>query len=792
MSPPRIDTAGAAQSTTPLRGRVGTPLPHESAHLHVRGEARYTDDIPEPITTLHAAIGMSQRAHARVRSLDLEPVQTADGVVCVITADDIPGANNFGNLAEDDPILADGLVQCTGQPLFAVAATSVRAARRAARLAVVDYEDLEPIFDIDTALERQSFVLPSKVLARGDAETAIAGAPHHLRGRFRFGGQDHFYLEGQIALAVPQEGGDMLVYSSTQHPGDVQQFVSRALARTAKDVVVQCRRMGGGFGGKETQASLFAAIAALLAHHSGRPVKLRLDRDADMVMTGKRHAFRVDYDVGFDALGVIQGLDFTFASRCGMSADLSGPVNDRAMNQADNAYFLENVRITSHRCKTNTVSDTAFRGFGGPQGVLAIEWVMDEIARTLGIDPLDVRRRNFYGVGERDVTHYRMKLQDNLLHEIVPGLEKSSDYHQRRREIDEHNACSPFQKCGLALTPLKYGISFTTTHLNQAGALINIYTDGTVQLNHGGTEMGQGLFTKVAQVVAEELRIDIDRIRCTASDTSKVPNASETAASTGSDLNAMAARVAAQELKQRLTDFLAKETGVDAAEIEFRDGHVIAGDERLSFAELARRAWFNRVSLSATGFYKTPKIHYDRETMSGRPFYYFAYGAAVAEVVVDVLTGEYRVLRADVVHDAGRPLNPAIDKGQVEGGFIQGMGWLTTEELWWNARGELKTHAPSTYKIPVASDVPEVFNVELLRNGRNVEPTIHRSKAVGEPPLMLANCVFFALKDAIAAVGQHRLSPRLSGPATPEEVLLSIENLKERLAIQDRGRAHPV
>jgi xanthine dehydrogenase large subunit len=763
-----------------LKGGVGTPEPHESASLHVSGEAEYTDDLPEPKGTLHVAFGESTRAHARIKSIDLTPVRDAPGVMAVLTAADIPGLNDMGGIQRDDPLLTDDLVQFVGQPIFAVAATSVEAARRAALKAVIDYEDLEPILDVDTALEKGSFVLPSVGLSRGDAIEAIAAASHRLQGRFRIGGQDHFYLEGHIAFAVPKEGGGMLVYSSTQHPGEVQHAVGHALGVAAKDVVVECRRMGGGFGGKETQPARFACIAAVLAKLTGRAVKVRPDRDADMVITGKRHNYRVDYDVGFDDQGEVQGIELILASRCGMSADLSGPVNDRTVFHADNAYYLGNVIINSHRCKTNTVSNTAFRGFGGPQGMMAIEYVMDEIGRYLNVDPLDVRKQNFYGIGERDVTPYQMKVEDNLLMEIVPALEKTADYRARRREIEEFNSKSELLKRGIALTPVKFGISFTATHYNQAGALIHIYTDGTVHLNHGGTEMGQGLFTKVAQVVAEELQIGIDQIRCTASDTSKVPNASATAASSGSDLNGMAARAAASTLKERLTRFAAEEYEVSADEVVFRDGEVHAGENRLTFAELANRAWLGRVSLSATGFYRTPKIHYDRSTLSGRPFYYFAYGAALSEVVIDVLTGENKVLRVDILHDVGESINPAIDRGQIEGAFVQGMGWLTMEE------------APSTYKIPVASDVPEQLNVTLLPTGRNVEPTIHRSKAVGEPPFMLAISVFHAIKDAVASVGEYRLSPRLDAPATPEEVLLAIEKLKRRLVDAESGQVRDV
>ncbi len=760
---------------------VGKSLPHESAQLHVTGEARYTDDIPEPIGTLHAAIGISEKPHARIRSIDLEPVRQAPGVVAVVSAGDVPGHNDIG-IRDDDPIFADGLVQYVGQSVFGVAATTIEAARRAAKLAQIDYEELEPVLDIDSALEKQSFVLPTVVVDRGNARKAIDAAEQRLRGRVRLGGQDQFYLEGHIAFALPREGGDMLVYSSTQHPGEVQLVVAHALAKEAKDVVVECRRMGGGFGGKETQPALFACIAALLATKTGRPVKLRPDRDHDMIITGKRHGYRIDYDVGFDDRGRIEGIEFTLASLCGMSADLSGPVNDRTVFHADNCYYLDNVSITSHRCKTNTVSNTAFRGFGGPQGMFAIEYVVDEIARHLDLDPLDVRKANFYGIGERDVTPYQMTVEDNILHELIPELEESSDYRERRREIDAFNADSEYLKRGIALTPVKFGISFTATHYNQAGALIHLYTDGTVLLNHGGTEMGQGLFTKVAQVVAEELGIDVERIRCTASDTSKVPNASATAASSGSDLNGMAAQAAARTLRERLTAFAAETHGVPPEAVSFAGGKVQVGDAELDFAELVKDAYMARIGLSATGFYRTPKIHYDRETMTGRPFYYFAYGAAASEVMIDLLTGEYRVLRVDILHDVGKSLNPAIDMGQVEGGFIQGMGWLTTEELWWNPAGELKTHAPSTYKIPVAGDLPDVFNVRLLPSGRNNEPTIHRSKAVGEPPLMLAISVFHAIKDAVSSAGDHRLSPRLDAPATPEEILDALEELRRRLA----------
>ncbi len=758
-----------------MAGRaVGRALPHDSAHLHVSGRAAYTDDLPEPRGLLHVALGMSSVAHASVRAIDLSPVLAADGVVATCTAADIIGENNYGSIIKDDPLFADGLVQYIGQPLFAVAATSVDAARKAARKAVVDYDELEAILDPLTAVAKKSFVLPSETLVRGDPDAALADSPHRLQRRVTLGGQDQFYLEGHIAMAIPQDDGGILIYSSTQHPDEVQSIVAHATRREAKDIVVICRRMGGAFGGKESQAALFGCIAALAADKTGRPCKLRLDRDDDMIMTGKRHDFVIDYDVGFDDKGRILAVDFEFASRCGMSADLSGPVNDRAMFHCDNAYYLENVRVLSHRCKTNTVSNTAFRGFGGPQGMFAIEYVVDDIARHLGKDPLDIRRRNFYGKNERNVTHYQQVIEDNVIDELFTALLASSDYENRRAEIRDFNAGSKVLKRGIAITPVKFGISFTSTILNQAGALVHVYKDGTVQLNHGGTEMGQGLYIKVAQVVADELGIGIEKIRITAADTSKVPNASATAASSGSDMNGRAAQKAAAKIRKRLTALAAHEYGVSEAEIDFRDGKAYVADRILEFRELTHLAWLNRISLSATGFYRTPKIHYDRTTFSGRPFYYYAYGAAVTEVVVDTLTGENRVLRTDILHDCGDSLNPAIDLGQVEGGYIQGVGWLTSEELWWDEKGALGTHAPSTYKIPTCSDLAPDFRVELTENLANREKTIYRSKAVGEPPLMLALSAFLAIRDAIAEGGAL---PALDAPATPESILRTLRGV---------------
>jgi xanthine dehydrogenase large subunit len=757
-------------------------MAHDSAHLHVTGEALYIDDLPEPQGLLHAAIGVSSQAHARLTSLDLTSVHEAPGVVAVVAANDIPGTNDYGAVVADDPIFADTRVEYVGQAIFAVAARTEQQARRAARLAAIDYESLPAIHTPEAARDQASFVLPTETLARGNATKALETAPHRLQGTLSIGGQDQFYLEGQIALAIPQEDGAFLVYSSTQYPSEVQQKVAHALGLSAHRVTVACRRMGGGFGGKESQPALFACIAALLAAATKRPVKLRLDRDDDMIMTGKRHDFVATYDVGFDDGGRLQGLALELASRCGMSADLSGPVNDRAMFHCDNCYYLPHVAITSHRCKTHTVSNTAFRGFGGPQGMMVIEYVIDEVARYLGVDPLEVRKRNFYGIGERDMTPYAMRVEDNIIEALVTELEHCADYQTRRREIDAFNAVNPVCKRGIALTPVKFGIAFTATHLNQAGALLHVYTDGSVQLNHGGTEMGQGLFTKVAQVVAEELQIDIDRITTTATDTSKVPNASATAASSGADLNGKAAQAAARTIKARLTAFAAEHFDLQPAQVIFRNNRVYLGAQSVSFAELVELAYFARVSLSATGFFRTPKIHYDRNTLSGRPFLYFAYGAAVSEVIIDTLTGEYQVSRVDILHDVGNSLNPAIDRGQIEGGFLQGMGWLTSEELWWNADGALQTHAPSTYKIPTCHDWPADVRLSFFEAGGNREDTVYRSKAVGEPPLMLAISVFHALKEAIASVAEARISPYLNAPATPEAVLMAIEEVKCRSA----------
>ncbi|HEX8664368.1 MAG TPA: xanthine dehydrogenase molybdopterin binding subunit [Beijerinckiaceae bacterium] len=757
---------------------VHRALPHDSAVKHVQGTAEYVDDIREPEGTLHVAVGLSPKARGRLVGLDLEKVRTAPGVVAVLTAADVPGKNDVSPAFGDDPLFAAEGISFHGQALFAVAAQTRDAARRAVRLAAVEIAAEAPSVTVEDALAKAETVLPDYAFGEGDAEAAIAAAPHRLEGSFRVGGQEHFYLEGQAALAVPGEDGSMHVFSSTQHPTEVQHVVARVLGLPDAFVTCEVRRMGGAFGGKESQATQWAALAALAARVTGRPCKVRLDRDDDFVLTGKRHDFRSDWRVGFDAEGRILGYAVEHLARCGYSADLSQGVVDRTMLHSDNAYFLPAARIASKRLKTNTVSNTAFRGFGGPQGMLVIEQALDRIAWALKRDPLDVRIGNFYRAS-RDRTPYGMTVEDaDTLHDIIRTLERTSDYRARRADIAGFNARSRFLKKGIALTPVKFGISFTLTHLNQAGALVHVYQDGSVHLNHGGTEMGQGLHVKVAQVVAEEFGIALERVRVTATSTGKVPNTSATAASAGSDLNGMAARIAAAAIKGRMAAHAAQMHGVPEAEVVFRDDRVFAGNESLGFGELARRCIEGRVQLSEAGFYRTPKITWDRAKGRGRPFFYFAYGAACTEVMIDTLTGENRVLRVDVLHDCGRSLNPAIDVGQIEGGFVQGMGWLTTEELVFDAEGRLLTHAPSTYKIPVASDVPADFRVALYP-GDNREETIYRSKAVGEPPLMLAISVFCALSDAVHALAPDR-PVALDAPATPEAILRACEAARGR------------
>jgi len=764
---------------------VGAPRLHDSAARHVAGEAVYIDDIAAPEGLLHAYLGLSRIAHGRLVWLDLAPVLAAPGVVAVLTAADIPGVNDISSThRHDEPVFATQTILHHGQPLFAVVAQTRQAAREAAALALAVYDEAPPVLDVAAARAAGGALVTDPLkLERGDVAAALAQSPRRLKGSMTIGGQDHFYLESQIALAIPGEEEDMQVFSSTQHPTEVQHMVAQVLGVASHAVTVEVRRMGGGFGGKETQSNLFACVAALAARKLKRPVKLRPDRDDDMIVTGKRHDFVVDYEIGFDDEGRIHAVDAVYAARCGWNADLSGPVTDRALFHMDNCYFYPAVRGRSEPLLTHTVSNTAFRGFGGPQGMVGAERFIEEVAFATGLDPLEVRRRNLYGgtPGEgpgRDLTPYHQTVTDNIAGEVIERLERSCDYRARQAAIREANARSPIVKRGIALTPVKFGISFTATWYNQAGALVHVYTDGSVMLNHGGTEMGQGLYIKVAQVVAQAFGIGLDRVKITATTTGKVPNTSATAASSGSDLNGMAALDACETIKARLTEFAARHWQESPEAIVFRPGFVQVGAREIPFADLVKAAYMGRVQLSATGFYATPKIHWDRKAGRGQPFYYFAYGAAAAEVAVDTLTGEYKVERVDILHDCGTSLNPAIDRGQIEGGFIQGMGWLTTEELVWDAKGLLKTHAPSTYKIPVASDRPRIFNVALLENAPNREATIHRSKAVGEPPLMLAISVLHALSDAVASVGGYRVCPRLDAPATPERVLAAVGRVR--------------
>lgn len=804
---------------------VAKPLPHDAATLHVTGAARYVDDIPTPRGTLHLAFGLSAIAAGKITAMQLEKVKSAAGVVAVLTADDLQHDCDVSPSNHDEPLLATGTVHYAGQPLFLVIATSHLAARHAARLGDIDITKTKPILSIADALAADArFEDGPRIYQKGDSEAALKTAPKTLTGSIDIGGQEHFYLEGQAALALPQDNGDMAVHSSTQHPTEIQHKVAHAIGAPMHAVRVETRRMGGGFGGKESQGNALAVACAVAAKVTGRPCKMRYDRDDDMIVTGKRHDFRIDYAVGFDDSGVITALDFTHYARCGWAMDLSLPVADRAMLHADNAYHLNNIRITSHRLKTNTQSATAFRGFGGPQGMVGIEKVMDHISHHLGLDPLAVRRSNYYADvadtpvvadtgtaidhrtpphGDGDLasrgappapapdlhntdmiltqklnlqtTPYHQPVTDCIINTLTDELARTSDYTTRRAAIAKWNAQQPILKRGIALTPVKFGISFTLTHLNQAGALVHVYQDGSVHLNHGGTEMGQGLFQKVAQVAASRFGLPLEAIKITATDTAKVPNTSATAASSGSDLNGMAAQIACDNIRDRMSAHLAELYQTDTANITFKDGNVQVGSETLTFAQAVASAYENRVSLSATGFYKTPEIEWDRIKGRGRPFYYFAYGAAVTEVVIDTLTGENRILRTDILHDAGTSLNPALDIGQIEGGYVQGAGWLTTEELVWDDHGTLKTHAPSTYKIPACSDRPDVFNVALWDAPNRVD-TIYKSKAVGEPPLMLGISALMALSDAVSACG--RAYGDLQTPATAEAVLAAVQRAR--------------
>ena len=757
----------------------GQSIPHDSASKHVSGFAQYTDDISEPVNTLYGAIGWSKKAHAKIKKIDLKDVKKSEGVVSVITYNDIPGRNDVGPVFDGDPIFPKTKVEYFGQPLFAVAATSTEFARKAVLKAKVIYQDLTPIVTIEEALKKNNLLFDPRIIKKGEPQNKINKSKNKLKGRFNTGSQEHFYLEGQVCLVVPKEDNNLLVYSSTQHPSETQQIIAKMLKQKSNSITVMVRRIGGGFGGKETNF-LTSAICAMLSHKTKQPIKLRLDRDDDIIITGKRHDFYSEYEVGFNDEGKINGLKLKLASRCGMSPDLSYAINERALLHIDNAYYLSDLEVKNYLCKTNTSSSTAFRGFGGNQGMMAIENIIDNVARFLKKDPSEVRKINFYGQNKRNITHYGMKINDNVIQDIFKSLLNKSNYKKRFEEIRKFNLKNKFKKKGIALTPVKFGISFTTIHLNQAGALVHIYTDGSLHLNHGGIEMGQGTHTKIAQLVANSFGLTFEKVQISSTNTSKVPNTSASAASSTTDLNGAATLNAAAKIKTNLNNFIKKKYNIfSKIEPIYKNENIYFGNRSFNFKKIIQEAYLNRISLSSSGFYSTPKINFDKKKFKGRPFYYFCYGAAVTEVTIDPLTGENKVDRVDIVHDAGNAINPALELGQIEGGFVQGQGWLTMEEVVWDNSGKLKTFSPSTYKIPSISDTPKKFNVEIFKKGSNVENVVNKQKTTGEPPLMLAMSVFFAIKDAIASVSNYEKTPELDAPATPEKILMSINKIKQ-------------
>jgi len=759
-------------------GAAHDNIQHDSSVKHVTGKALYVDDMPRLPNTLELVLVTSPYAHAKILSVDVTKAIASSGVLAVLTADDIIGNNNIAPVFDNEPAIADGVAEYVGHPIAIVAAETYDLAFQAAKLVEIGYEELEPVLTIKDALKHKSFTFNPPSVSRGDVDAALNDAVHRLQGELTCGGQDHFYLEANIALAVPGEDSDMTIFSSTQHPTEVQHGVSTVLGVPSNAVTVEVRRMGGGFGGKESQPTIIAALAAMVAANTGRPAKLRLRRDADMIITGKRHDYEFSYDVGFDSEGRIEGIEILMAMRSGNVADLSSGVLARSLCHGDNCYYLPNARLRGYPCKTNTVSNTAFRGFGGPQGMIVIETILEHIAFHLGMSLDEIRKINYYGINERNVTPYGQIIKDNIIEELSDRLMVEIDYEGRKKEIEEFNKKNNVLKKGIAAMPIKFGISFNMPALNQAGALVHVYTDGSVHLNHGGTEMGQGLFTKVAQVVATVFQVDIQNIKISSTRTDKVPNTSATAASAGSDLNGMAALHAADQIKERMVGVASRFFNVKENEIEFRQNRVFGGNESITFAELAQKTWEAREPLSATGFYQTPDISWDPVTCSGSPFYYFTYGFAISEVVIDTLTGESRTLRADILQDCGKSLNPRVDYGQIEGAYVQGMGWLTSEELVWNENGEILTHGPSTYKIPGSRDVPQEFNIHILEDAPNRMPTIYRSKAIGEPPLMLAISVWLALRDAVARSGDGTRRPKLNAPATPEAILKAVTEIR--------------
>tara|TARA_B100000427_G_scaffold292825_1_gene270427 strand:- start:742 stop:3045 length:2304 start_codon:yes stop_codon:yes gene_type:complete len=759
----------------------GQSIPHDSASKHVSGFAEYTDDISEPINTLYGAIGWSEKAHAKIKKIDLSNVRKSEGVISVATFGDIPGRNDVGPVFDGDPIFPKSKVEYFGQPLFAVAATTTELARKAVLKAIVTYTELKPIITINEALKKNNLLFKPRIIKKGNPQIKINKSKNKLKGRFNTGSQEHFYLEGQVCLVIPKEDNNFQVYSSTQHPSETQQIIAKMLNQKSNSITVTVRRIGGGFGGKETNF-MTAAICTLLSHKTGKPIKLRLDRDDDIILTGKRHDFYSEYEVGFNDHGKIEGLKIKLASRCGMSPDLSYAINERALLHLDNAYYLSDLEVKNYLCKTNTSSSTAFRGFGGNQGMMAIENIIDNISRYLKKDPCEVRKENFYGLNKRDITHYGMKINDNVIHDIFKSLMDKSKYKLRYSEIRNFNLKNKFKKKGIALTPVKFGISFTTIHLNQAGALVHIYTDGSIHLNHGGIEMGQGTHTKIAQLVANSFGLPFEKVQISSTNTSKVPNTSASAASSTTDLNGAATLNAAEKIKSNLNNFIKKKYHI-LSKIEpiYKNENIYFGNRSFNFKKIIEEAYLNRISLSSSGFYSTPKINFDKQKFKGRPFYYFCYGAAVTEVTIDTLTGENKIDRVDIIHDAGNAINPALELGQIEGGFVQGQGWLTMEEVVWDKYGKLKTFSPSTYKIPAVNDTPDKFNVEIFKKGSNVENVINKQKTTGEPPLMLAMSVFFAIKDAIASVSNYKTAPELDAPATPEKILMSINKLRGQI-----------
>ena len=753
-------------------------LVHDSGIKHVSGFAEYTDDISEPLNTLYGAIGWSKKAHAKIKKIDLDNVRKSEGVISVVMYSDIPGRNDVGPVFDGDPIFPKTKVEYYGQPLFAVAATSMEFARKAVLKAKIFYQELKPVITIKDALKKKSLLFDPRIIKKGNASKKINNSKNRLKGNFTTGSQEHFYLEGQVALVIPKEDNNFLIYSSTQHPSETQQILAKMLNQKSNSIDVLVRRIGGGFGGKETNF-ITAAICCLLSHKTKKPIKLRLDRDDDIIITGKRHDFFSDYEVGFDEKGRINGLKLKLASRCGMSPDLSMAINERALLHIDNAYFLRDLEVKNYLCKTNTASSTAFRGFGGNQGMMAIENILDNISRFLKKDPAEVRKINFYGNKDRNVTHYGMKITDNVINELFENLKIKSNYKKRSQKIKQFNQINKLKKKGIAITPVKFGISFTTIHLNQAGALVHIYTDGSIHMNHGGIEMGQGTHTKIAQLVSNSLGVPYEKVKISATNTSKVPNTSASAASSTTDLNGAATLNAVSKIKSNLNNFIRKKYKIFSKnEPMYKSGHIYFGNRVFNFDQIIKEAYLNRVSLSSSGFYSTPKINFNKKTFKGRPFYYFCYGAAVTEVTIDTLTGESVLDRVDILQDAGNAINPALEHGQIEGGFVQGQGWLTMEEVIWGDDGKIKTFSPSTYKIPAVTDIPKIFNVEIYKKGMNVEKVVNKAKTTGEPPLMLAMSVFFAIKDAIASISNYQKTPDLDAPATAEKILLSIKKLK--------------